>query len=372
MRNWYRVLPLLVAVGTSGCASIAYYTQSAEGELAILSAREPIAQVIDSPHTSPALRHKLERVLAMRHFASAVLDLPDNQSYRSYADLHRNYVVWTVVAAPPFSLQPVTWCFPFAGCVAYRGYFQRSTAEAFARTLRREGDDVRVHGVVAYSTLGWFADPLPSTVIDYPDFVIAGLIFHELAHQELYIENDSAFDEAFAVTVQQGGVERWLAVHGTAAQRAEYALFRQRQREFLQLVEQTRARLKRLYASGADRAIKRRDKARIFQRLREDYEQVRSHWKSGPNYDAWFAHTLNNASIVSVATYHRLVPAFEHLLEAEGGDFKAFYAACRRIAKLPPAERKARLQEVASGGRERTTAARSGTNGDELRGARRG
>jgi predicted aminopeptidase len=342
---------LALALGQSACSTLGYYVQSARGQLGLVMAREPIDEVLHDPDAPATLKHKLETVNRVRAFAVDELGLPDSGSYRTYVDLKRPYVVWTVVATRELSLSPKQWCFPIAGCVSYRGYYHRDDAEAFARELRRSGYDVAVNGVVAYSTLGWFDDPVPSTILKLPDYDLAAVIFHELAHEELYVSGDSAFNEAFAVTVQREGVERWLHTRGSPEARARFALSVKREQAFLELVSDTRARLEAVYASQWDATEKRRLKAVILAALRTRYQTLRAGWERGPNYDDWFAGELNNAKLASVATYQRLVPAFQHLLAEEDGDLPRFYRACTSIGHLPAVERARRLEALAAGTR---------------------
>jgi len=329
-----------------GCTTLGYYVQSLQGHLALMAAREPIERVIADPGTEPALRERLIEVLAIREFASDALGLPDNASYRSYVEVERPYVVWSVVAAPELSLRPLTWCFPVAGCVAYRGYYAREDANGFARDLDRRGFDVVVRGVRAYSTLGWFDDPVPSTVARLGAPSVAAVVFHELAHQRLYVQHDTAFNEAFAIAVERAGVRRWLRSRDDSRALARTERAWERERAVLALVFQTRARLERVYRSEAADEQKRAAKRAGLAALRAHYRRLSAAWPRGTGFDAWFAGELNNAALASVATYHEWVPAFERLLADTGGDLERFYAACERLAALPREERHARLQAL--------------------------
>lgn len=337
------LITLIAATFLSGCSNFSYYTQSIRGQLDLMNKRRPIPEVIADPSTSAATREKLQEVLKIRAFAARELALPDNGSYRVYADLQRPYVVWNVFATPEFSLQPEQWCFLMVGCLAYRGYFAESDARRFAAGPQVQGKDVYVAGIRAYSTLGWFDDPVLNTFLDLPRYQVAGLIFHELAHQQLYIDDDSAFNEGFATAVQRAGVRRYLQHQGSAAEQADHDAQYQRREAFLSLVRDTRQALRQLYESDAAEPAKREEKQRLFAALRTRYAGLRASWGGYRGYDAWFAQDLNNAKLSAVATYQRLVPAFEALLEQEGGDFAAFYRAAKRIGELPPEERRQRL-----------------------------
>jgi predicted aminopeptidase len=348
-RHWLRavllVLPLVI--GGSGCSTLGYYAQSIGGELRLLSKREPIDGLLRDPRVSPHLKSRLAFVEAVRDFASDRLDLPDNDSYRSYVDIGRSYVVWAVVAAPEFSLEPRTWCFPMAGCVSYRGYFSERAARQYADGLREEGYDVHVGGVAAYSTLGWFDDPLPSSVVRWPDDRLAGLVFHELAHQRAYVRDDSAFNEAFAVTVAREGVRRWLQSRGAGAALDAYRRAERLEDEFLALVLSTRRELQRLYDSPLPEEEKRRRKAEILGQMHVHYESLRARWGGDGRYDKWFAEGLNNARLAAVGTYHDLVPGFQVLLAREGGSLGGFYKAVQRLGELPRDERRQALAQLA-------------------------
>ncbi len=347
--NHKTLLTLAATLLVTACSNVSYYSQSIRGQLDLLNKRRPITEVAADPGTPEPTREKLLEVLKIRDFATRELALPDNDSYRVYADLQRPYAVWNVFATPEFSLQPDQWCFLVVGCLAYRGYFDQRDAREFAARLEAEGKDVYVAGIRAYSTLGWFDDPILNTFLDLPRYRLAGVVFHELAHQQLYIDDDSAFNEGFAMAVQYAGVRRFLQREGTAAEREAYAEQLQRQADFLALVANTREQLQQLYASDADTATRRVRKERIFDTMRVRFGELRERWGGYRGYDVWFGERLNNAKLSAVATYQRLVPAFEVLLTKSGGDFAAFYAAARRIGELPPAQRTERLAALTRG-----------------------
>ncbi len=327
----------------TSCTNFGYYMQCAGGHLEVMNRCRPIPEVLADPGTSPELKHKLETVLDIREFAVHELHLPDNASYRSYGDLGRPYVVWNVVAAGEFSLVPEQWCFPVAGCVAYRGYFSNEDAESFADGLRVKGFDVYVYGVEAYSTLNWFDDPVLNTFLDRSEPSLAGLIFHELSHQVVYVENDSRFNEAFATTVELEGVRRWLEKKGEEEKLDRLRSGMKRQQQFLDLLRRVRGRLQALYdgasASGSLRAAKRVE----LDNALEEYQALKKAWGGFDGFDSFFAGGLNNAKLVSVSTYQDLVPAFQGLLARLDNNLPDFYRAVDRIASLPPAERLAAL-----------------------------
>jgi predicted aminopeptidase len=338
-----------LAAWLGGCANLAYYAQAVNGQVDLWRRSRPIEEVAADPATDEALKRKLANVVRLREFASRELKLPDNRSYANYADLQRPYVIWNVFATPALSIKPREWCFVGAGCVSYRGFFSQAEAEKFSQELREAGDDVYVGGVPAYSTLGWFNDPVLNTFIGYPETELARLIFHELAHQVVYVRDDSVFNESFATAVEMEGVSRWLDRHGTAKQREVFDASQQRRTAFTALILNYRKQLQELYASGKPDADKRADKAKIFAQLREEFSRLKAGNVGFSRYDRWFAQELNNAHLASVSTYTQLVPAFQALLVQQQGDMGKLFAAVKEMSGLSKAERGVRLA-YASGG----------------------
>lgn len=336
----------LLALLLPGCGNFSYYLQSVGGQLAIWQRERPVDQLLDDATVAPPLKSRLARALQIRDFASRELGLPDNRSYRSYADVGRPFVVWNVFAAAEFSVAAKQWCFAVAGCVGYRGYFAEADARRLADTLSAQGYDVYVGGVPAYSTIGWFADPLLNTFIHYPAPELARLLFHELAHQVVYVPDDTVFNESFATVVEQAGAERWLAAHGSESERRQFAQLQQFRAEFRGLVTQTRAELAALYAGSAPVGEKRRRKAELLAVLQERYRQRKGGWGGFSGYDRWFAQPLGNAHLAAVAIYTQRVPAFQALLAREDGDLPRFYAAVQSLAALPADARNRRLDAL--------------------------
>ena len=268
-----------------GCSNFGYYLQAAGGHLEVLAKSRPIDDLVADPATDPELKRKLKLVLDSRNFAIHDLDLPDNGSYLKYVDLNRTFAVWNVFAAPELSLTPKTWCFMIIGCVSYRGYFNRDRATAFAAELREQGYDVYVGGATAYSTLGWFSDPVLNTVLKRSDAEITGVVFHELAHQQLYVKNDSAFNESFAVTVELEGVRRWLALHKDSGKFETYERSINRREEFVALVLKYRDQLNAMYGSSLPDNDKRQRKKDVFAGLRENYQTLKQSWGGYGGYD---------------------------------------------------------------------------------------
>jgi predicted aminopeptidase len=327
----------LIAVSSGGC----YLLQSVQGQLSLMSKREPIARVIGDTSTPPALRAQLEAIAAIRDFASRELGLPDNGSYRSYADVGRRYVVWNVVAAPEFSVDAMKWCYPIVGCVAYRGYFVEGRARRFAEALRGRGLDVTVGGVAAYSTLGHFDDPVLNTMMGWNDVELAAIIFHELTHQLLYVPNDSSFNEALATTLEEEGVRRWLLAQGRDADLAQHLVRQARYAKVVDLLNATRIELRAVYASGLAPERMREKKRAAFASMRASFALLKAGWGGHAPFETWFDDDLNNAHLASVATYFACVPGFERELAAAGGNLTAFYAKVRELAKLDQATRDA-------------------------------
>jgi predicted aminopeptidase len=348
--RWPRLLAAAALLLASGCANVSYYFQSVSGQLDVWRRERPIAEVIADPATGQALKDRLARVLEIRAFASRELGLPDNASYRRYADLGRPFVVWNVFAAPEFSVQPLQSCFLFAGCVNYRGYFARENAERYSAGLAEQGYDIYIGGVPAYSTLGYFADPVLDTFVHYPEAEIARLIFHELAHQVAYARDDTVFNESFAVAVEQEGVRRWLARGGDAREREQFERSRRIRAEFSSLVLKHRERLDALYRSRLAPDSMRGRKREILAELEAEYRSLQAGWGRYSGHDRWFAGKPNNAQLASVAAYSQLVTAFEALLGREGGNLSAFYATVKSLAALPKDERDARLAALLPAG----------------------
>ena len=321
----------------SGC----YLMHVSAGHMKLMEARQPIVDVMDRPDTPAEVRSRLEYIIAARRFASSALALPDNGSFTSYVELGRPYVAWNVFAAPEFSVEPKTWCFVVAGCVNYRGYFNEHMALEYARRLRRQGYDVYVAPVAAYSTLGHFDDPVLSTMLVYSDVELAGLIFHELAHQVAYVPGDSAFNEAFATAVEMEGVKRWLDSLGRTDELAAYRAARQRLFAVTELVTATRQRLAGIYASRLGVPEMHEAKAREFARLAAEYRDLRATWPEGANLDRLMAAELNNARLAATATYHQCLPGFVKLLEGLDGYLQGFYRAVRRLGREDAATRDA-------------------------------
>jgi predicted aminopeptidase len=342
-RTAFNALMLLIAALAAGCDTAGYYMQALRGQAEMWHATRPISNVMADPEAPPVLKERLERAVRIREFASSELALPDNRTYRGYADLKRPYVVWNVFATAPFSIKPRQWCFPIAGCVAYKGFFSRTEAEAFAAGLREQGEDVFIGGVPAYSTLGYFDDPVLNTFIHYPHAELARLIFHELAHQMAYVRDDTAFNESFAVTVEREGVRRWMAQHGSDAERAAFDQAQSRRAAFQAIASKYRSQLEQLYASGLPAKDIFVRKRAVFDELAQEYEALKASWGGFKGYDPWLGAGANNASLASVGVYTQLVPAFQALLEAQGNDLPRFYAEVKRLAVLPKSEREARL-----------------------------
>lgn len=347
-------LLLGAALLLSGCAEIRYLAQAAGGQVDLLARARPIEDVLADPATPPEIGRRLRVVQNARTFALTELGLPDRGAYTTYTDLGRPYLVWNVFAAPPLSVDLRTSCFPIAGCVVYRGYFSQGAAEAEAARLRTSGDDVFVGGVSAYSTLGRLPDPVPSSMLAYPDPTLVRTIIHELAHAVVYVQDDSVFNESFAETVENEGSRRFLERFGTPAQIEADRVARERARAFTALLMDARARLAELYARRVGDAEKLAGKREVLADLRTRYADLRSSWGGYAGYDFWFAdgeNAVNNAALGSVATYSALVPQFTALFGALGGDFPAFYEAVRVCAREDRARRASCLERSAQAAR---------------------
>ena len=330
----------------SGCSSVRYYSQLATGQWHLLKSRESVEALIADPQQPIALRQQLTQAQAARTFATQQLHLPDNQSYRLYANLQRPFVVWNVFATPEFSLTPITHCFPIAGCVAYRGYYSQGDARGEAALARQQGRDVFISGVEAYSTLGWFDDPILNTMLSWGDERLATLIFHELAHQRVYVKDDTAFNESFASFVEQEGTRQWRAHQGLPPLRTKGT---QQRDQFIELVLGTRQRLQTLYEQPLPEPVMRQRKEQEFERMRHEYRQLRDQqWGGNRRYEAWVNSPMNNAKLLPFGLYDQWVPAFAALFKKSGNDWQAFYAEVEKVGQLPPLQRNAALRQWAA------------------------
>ena len=334
---------IFIALTVSACSSFGYYMDLMSGHSELLEQRKPISDILEDKETSPKLRTLLETSKKIRDYASKELHLPENDSYRMYADLKRKYAVWNVVAVKEFSVEAKKWCFLFVGCLSYRGYFSKSDAADYAKELKKEGYDVYLVGAKAYSTLGWFDDPLLNTMMYKSEAYRAGIIFHELAHQVVYIENDSAFNEAFATTVEEEGIRRWLTKNGKDDQYREYIINKKRDREINQLLQETRNKLKQMYKTDVSEKEKRQNKKLIFSSMQKEYTQLKKLWGGYNAYDQWMQQELNNAHLMLISTYHDLVPTFKNILKKENYNLSKFYSAVERYGSLNKKDRNIKL-----------------------------
>ncbi|MEX2523656.1 MAG: aminopeptidase [Gammaproteobacteria bacterium] len=328
-----RFLLLLCCLSQGACSTLGYYGHAVTGHLDVLRSRQPIQAILENDRADPNLRDKLIHVRELLDFAHDELALPDNGSYRHYADLNRPFVAWNIFAAPELSLQPRSWCYPLAGCFDYRGYFNRDSAMKHAMQLQEQNWDVYVGGVRAYSTLGWFRDPVLNTMLDQDDWKIARLIFHELAHQKLYIKNRIDINEAFAESVARIGLERWLEARGEDAIPIRHALVYED--AFMSLVLDYKERLGALYESDQPRTDKVRRKDQILAELRRDYHQLKQRHDGSDRYDRWISIDLNNAKLAAIATYRQWMPEFMALYTATGNDLASFYSYMESIRHCP-------------------------------------
>ena len=328
----------------AACGNVRYYAQAVHGQSELLMHRRAVTTVVGDPKTPAQLATRLLLAQKARQFASQHLDLPNNRSYTSYVELHRPYVVWNVFAAPRFSVDAVPQCFPIVGCVAYRGYFNQADANAAAARLHADGDDVWVGGVPAYSTLGWFADPILSSMMRWDDDELNGTIFHELAHQLIYVKDDTAFNESFASFVQAEGVREWRASRGLPEKKNDGEVM---DAEFTQLALDLRARLKTLYAQGGDEATLEAGKQREIKTFRTRYRDWQQRkWPQDHRYDAWVAQPINNARLLPFGLYDQWEPAFALLFRRAERRWPVFYASVRTLAKLPKTRRTQALQAL--------------------------
>ena len=341
------VFLIFSAITVSACSSFGYYMDLMAGHSELMEQRKPVKELLAEKEIKHKLRELLKKSQEMRDFATIELNLPENDSYRMYADLKRRYAVWNVIAAKEFSIQPKKWCFLFVGCLSYRGYFSKEVATEYANELKGEGYDVYVAGANAYSTLGWFDDPLLNTMMYKSEASRAGIIFHELAHQVVYIDDDSAFNEAFATTVEQEGIRRWLEKNGDDARYTQYLLNKKRDTQLNQLLQGTRDRLKDLYKTDLTEAVKRKTKKQIFVSMKTKYDQLKNKWGGYNAFDKWMNQDFNNSHLLLIATYYELVPMFKAMLKKENYDLNRFYIAVEKLGAKNKEDRKSELKQIA-------------------------
>ncbi len=344
LRHLLPSLLLITMLFLNGCSMIGYYSQSIEGQLSILYNREPIDTIINDPKTDPSLKNKLQQVKAIRKYASDSLFLPNNKSYLYYTDLHRPYVVWNIFAAPEFSLKPLDWCYPIVGCVSYRGYFDENNANEHAAQLSGNGYDTHVAGIAAYSTLGWFNDPFLSSMAQWREQSLAGLIFHELSHQVLYISNETGFNEAFASSVERIGRIQWL-MENHPEHIGKYIAYLDAQNDFRNLLRITRNKLSNLYDSSLSDTKKRKQKSALIKKMTADYGALKRTWPKGIQFDYWFSEPINNARFTSSMTYLQQIPAFYALFVEANGDWLDFYSLVKAMENETKKTRDAKINK---------------------------
>lgn len=338
-----RFLPALSAFLLAGCQSAAYYAQAAHGQTALLAKRQSIPRLLKDEKTTPELRARLETVQRIRAFAADELGLPAQKQYASYVELGRAYPVWSVMAAPELSLVSKTWCYWFVGCLAYRGFFREDMALRYAGELEQQGLEVYLSGIPAYSTLGWFKDPVLSSFITLPEAELAEMLFHELTHQVLFVPGDTTFNESLAVAVAEEGLRRYSQQYPQDLERLARA--KKRRDDFVRLVLKYRQQLHAVYISTRSDAEKREAKTQVLAALQTAYAAQKVEWGGYAGYDAWFA-SLNNAKLNTIGTYYDLVPALQALLRQEQGDLAKFFAACKELARLDSKTRRQRLDAL--------------------------
>jgi predicted aminopeptidase len=334
---------LLITTLFSGCSSIQYYGQSIQGQLEVLQKRRPIEDILLQDDISSQFRNKLNTILKLRQFSIEELNLPENDSYLSYADLEREHVIWNIFANEEFSLEPQSWCYLIVGCLSYRGYFSKTKAEQHALQLKEQSYDVYLGGVSAYSTLGWFDDPVLNTMLRWSETYLATVMFHELAHQQLYIKDDTEFNESYADAVAHIGVMKWLEQQRNQDKIQKYLQSQQQEKAFVTLVLRYKLLLDELYNSSMDIAIKRKQKQILLIKLVTEYDELAKKWDKDP-YKDWLTHDLNNAKLASIVTYRKYVPAFLDIYKKLEKDLNQFYSFSKSLSNCKPMKRKEILE----------------------------
>ncbi len=338
-KKFFYITAVIITALCSGCSSIDYYSHLIGGHLEIHSNTKPVDSILNNTNTSDKLAHKLKLIVEAKKFAEANLDLPQTDSYTQYADLGRDYVMWSVTATPKLSLSPYQSCFIIVGCMSYRTFFAKENAIQFAQDLQQQGYDTYIGEVAAFSSLGWFDDPVLNTMLSWSDTRLAGLIFHELTHQKIYVNDDTAFNESIAVTVELEGIKKWLKSKDEDKKLHMFLKQQQRRKQFLDLVLTTREKLKKTYQSNLTDSEKSAIKQQTFNQLLEDYEKLKQSWDGYSGYDRWFNNDLNNAKLALLSTYTKYVPTLTKLLHEKNGDFEAFFEAISKLAIKKKGER---------------------------------
>jgi len=338
--HYYRNIVLLLFVFLiSGCASLNYYTQSVQGQFEVFQKRQAISNLLEENNISDTLRNKLNTVLVLRDFSIRQLGLPDNKSYLTYANLERNYVIWNIFATEEFSLDPIKWCYLIVGCLNYRGYFTESDARQHAAELEKQGYDVYLGGVSAYSTLGWFDDPVLNTMLRWSDIRLATVMFHELAHQQLYIKGDTEFNEAYADSVALIGVKKWIVQGPDKNLLKKYEQSQVQEKQFINLIMRYKSLLNDIYQSNQDDDLKRIQKKDLLQKMSDDHNLMSANWERN-NYQKWFSEEINNAKLAAIVTYREYVPAFIEIYEKLGNDLFKFYSLIKSLSSCKHMKRK--------------------------------
>lgn len=333
------LIVMLSMAGLGACADMGYYLHSIRGHFNIIQQKQDIGEILQDENVPDKLKQRLRLVQNIRSFAFAEMKLPESGSYTEYADLKRSYVLQNLFAAEEFSIKAKQWCYPVVGCAGYRGFFEQQRLEEFVSELREQHYDIYVANVSAYSTLGWFDDPVLNTFINWPDEFLAGLIFHELAHQQLYVDGDSRFNESFATAVQHAGVEKWLQQQGLEQPLERYRQRRVNRQKVFDLIKQARVDLQQLYQRDIADEEKRKLKVEYLQDLKQRYQAFSAAIQHSDGFQRWFEGELNNARLVSVSTYNDWVPIFSAILARQQGDFTAFYKQVLQISEIPRQQR---------------------------------
>ena len=339
------LLLFFLALLLGGCQA-GYYTHLLTGHAGFMADREALEDVLATDTLTEHQRHQLLLSRTLLRFADEHLALPADNVYRHYVALPHDWVVWNLFAAEEFSLAPHQYCYPLVGCAAYRGYFSMERARRDQQRLEAKGLEVFAAGAIAYSTLGWFSDPLTSAMLSGDDVWFAELLFHELVHRRYYLKGDTRFNESLATAVAREGVRRWLAAHGDPAQIRVLEQRDQAQRMFLSLVGGARQRLQSLYASGLPAEQMRQTREQILADLRLDYQVALKATPALAGYQQWFAGPLNNAQLNMVSDYNDQVPLFDAALLACGGHWPCFWLQVKELARLSPAQRAAMTESL--------------------------
>jgi len=345
MRGFILYLQLILLANT-GCGTIAYYSQAIKGQCQMLCCHQSVRKIAKD-NTKPAkLRKQMQLVLNLREYAHSKLGMNPGENYLRFKRLNRKFALWVVYAAPEFDTRLKSWWYPVAGRFTSRGWFSEKAARRYAESLAAQGLDVHVGGAPAYSTLGWFDDPVLDTFINYSESDLAELIFHELAHGRFFLAGDATFNESFATATARAAVFKWLKDNRDTDAHDRYRAECLRHDTFIKLVLETRQKLDAIYISGVSEEMMRTQKVITIENLRNQIDRLHDEDPEYSRLARWAKRPLNNANLAAIAVYNQNVSAFSRMHERNDRDFRQYFEAVESLAKIPKTERELILKEL--------------------------